>query len=190
MRPLACGRAGGDVGDAELLERTAELSRLAFARELFFDGPVIVVADENAVAIAVKAEGTPRLRNKRRSRRKSPAARISAGSNSAARTWRVASSRKPSKVSCGPRSSSQECRLASRSSMSPSRARARRRWRCVGARRLRGEPIPAARNRRRESLAAQRQAFDLAELFAEMVIVKTGIARAGQMQDAGAQACG
>src|SRR5580658_769104 len=49
-------RVGGNVGDAELLKRTAELSRLPFPRELFFDGPVIVVAQEYAVTIAVKAE--------------------------------------------------------------------------------------------------------------------------------------
>ena len=39
-----------------MLERTAELSGLPFPRELLFDGPVIVVANEDAVTIAVKAE--------------------------------------------------------------------------------------------------------------------------------------
>ena len=57
MRPLACGLLRGDVGDAELREGAAELSGLPFASELFFHRPVIVVADEDAVAIAVEAEG-------------------------------------------------------------------------------------------------------------------------------------
>ena len=37
-------------------ESAAELSGLAFAGELFFDGPVVVVADEDAAAIAVEGE--------------------------------------------------------------------------------------------------------------------------------------
>src|ERR1700674_3144905 len=47
---------GGDVGDAELLQSAAELGRLAATSELFFDRPVIVVADEDAMAVAVEAE--------------------------------------------------------------------------------------------------------------------------------------
>jgi len=49
-------RVGSNVGDAELLESATELGRLPFPCELFFDGPVIVVADEHAVTISVKAE--------------------------------------------------------------------------------------------------------------------------------------
>ena len=37
-----------------------------------------------------------------------------------------------------------------------------------------------------EGLSAEREAFDLVEFFAEMVIVEAGAAGAGQMQDAGA----
>ena len=48
---------GGDVGDAELLQSAAELRGLAATGELFFHGPVIVVANEDAVAIAVETEG-------------------------------------------------------------------------------------------------------------------------------------
>ncbi len=47
---------GGDEGDAELLEGATELGRLAFASELFFDRPAVVIADEDAAVIAVKGQ--------------------------------------------------------------------------------------------------------------------------------------
>lgn len=47
---------GRDVGDAELSESAAELGGLTLAGELFLNRPAIVVADEDAVAIAVKTE--------------------------------------------------------------------------------------------------------------------------------------
>ena len=49
--------ASGDEGDAELFEGATELSGLALAGELFFEGPGVVVADEDAAAIAVEGEG-------------------------------------------------------------------------------------------------------------------------------------
>ena len=48
--------AGGDEGDAELIESTTELSGLAFAGELFLHGPEVVVADEDAAVIAIEGE--------------------------------------------------------------------------------------------------------------------------------------
>src|SRR5438128_2088816 len=47
---------GGDEGDAQLFEGAAELGGLAFASELFVDGPVVVVAEEDAAVIAVKSQ--------------------------------------------------------------------------------------------------------------------------------------
>src|SRR5713226_94707 len=47
---------GGDEGDTELFQGAAELGGLAFASELFVDGPVVVVADEDAAVIAIKSE--------------------------------------------------------------------------------------------------------------------------------------
>ena len=46
----------GDEGDAELLERATELRGLALAGELFVERPVIVVAGEDAAAIAVEGD--------------------------------------------------------------------------------------------------------------------------------------
>lgn len=48
---------GGDEGDAKLLESPAKLSGLALAGELFIERPVIVVANEDAAAIAVEGDG-------------------------------------------------------------------------------------------------------------------------------------
>src|SRR5437763_1589074 len=47
---------GGDEGDAELFEGPAELGGLAFAGQLFFHCPVVIVADEDAAVIAVKGQ--------------------------------------------------------------------------------------------------------------------------------------
>jgi hypothetical protein len=54
---LGLGRVGGDLRDAELLEGASELSGRLFAGELFGERPVRVVALEDAVAIAIEAEG-------------------------------------------------------------------------------------------------------------------------------------
>jgi hypothetical protein len=53
---LGLWRVRGDVGDTELRQGPAELSGLAFAGELFGERPVIVVADKDAVAIAVETK--------------------------------------------------------------------------------------------------------------------------------------
>ena len=50
------GTAGGDEGDAELLEGATELGGLTFAGELFFHRPEVVVADEDTAVIAVEGE--------------------------------------------------------------------------------------------------------------------------------------
>src|SRR6266404_657290 len=45
------GAVGGDEGDAQLLQCTAELGGLAFSGQLFFHRPVVSVADEDAAVI-------------------------------------------------------------------------------------------------------------------------------------------
>ena len=50
---------GGDEGDAELLRGATELRGLAFPSELFIDGPVFIVADEDAAVIPVEGEWQP-----------------------------------------------------------------------------------------------------------------------------------
>ena len=53
---LGLGRVGGDVGNTQLRKRAAELGRLSFTRELCFHRPLLIVAHEDAVTIAVEAE--------------------------------------------------------------------------------------------------------------------------------------
>src|ERR1700723_2838642 len=50
------GTLCGDEGDAELFQSPAELSGLALASELFVDGPVTIIAREDAAAIAVESD--------------------------------------------------------------------------------------------------------------------------------------
>jgi len=52
------GTAGGDEGDAELLEGASELSGLTFSGKFFCPRPEIVIADEDAAVIAVEGEGS------------------------------------------------------------------------------------------------------------------------------------
>src|SRR6202035_4611702 len=53
---LGLGAPGSNVGDAELLECAAELRGFPATCELFFPRPVIVVANEDAMTIAVETE--------------------------------------------------------------------------------------------------------------------------------------
>ena len=61
---------GGDEGDAELFKSAAELSGVALAGELFVERPVIVVAGEDAAAIAVEGDGDAEAAQEVWSRRK------------------------------------------------------------------------------------------------------------------------
>lgn len=47
----------GDEGDAECGEGPAELHGLALASKFFFQGPMVIVAHEDAVAITVEGDG-------------------------------------------------------------------------------------------------------------------------------------
>src|ERR1019366_2182692 len=53
---LGLRRVGGDLLDAEFLQGASQLSGRLFAGELFGQGPVGIVALEDAVAVAVEAE--------------------------------------------------------------------------------------------------------------------------------------
>jgi len=48
---------GNDVGDAELLQRAAELCGFTAADEFFFHRPVVIVANEDAVTDAIETDG-------------------------------------------------------------------------------------------------------------------------------------
>ena len=88
-------------------ESAAELSGLALAGELFFDGPVIVVANEDAAAIAVEGEGDAEAAQAGFGAGGNSLGRFPRGKNWAARILPEASSCMPRAVSRGPRPSSQ-----------------------------------------------------------------------------------
>src|ERR1700693_4155922 len=54
---LGLGTVGGDVGDGELLQGATELCRLGGARGVVFLRSVVLVVQEDAVAIAIETEG-------------------------------------------------------------------------------------------------------------------------------------
>ena len=53
---LGLGRVGRDLLDAEFFQSPSELGGSLFSGELFGDGPVGIVALEDAMAVAVEAE--------------------------------------------------------------------------------------------------------------------------------------
>jgi hypothetical protein len=53
---LGLRRVRGDVGDAKLLEGAAKLSGFALASKLLFDGPMVIFANEDAVAVSVEGQ--------------------------------------------------------------------------------------------------------------------------------------
>ena len=53
---LGLRRIGGDLLDAELIESASELGRRLFSGELFGEGPVHIIALEDAVTVAIEAE--------------------------------------------------------------------------------------------------------------------------------------
>src|SRR5712692_8747236 len=180
---LGLWAVGGDVGDTELAERAAELRGLAAAGELFFHRPVLVVADEDAVAIAVEAE-----RDAVAAQQAAAQAKVAAGvfggeelghgdvaggvveeaeqGELRAAVFEPVVQAAVEKQHLAFASAAEAALAMSRSTSLAGRAEARR------------TQQPA------QGLAAQREAFDLAKLFAEMMVVETGVARAGQLQDA------
>jgi hypothetical protein len=126
---LGLGRIGGDLLNAEFCQGASEMSGGLLTGELFGDGPVRIVALEDAVAIAVKTE------------------RDAVGGNQGAQGAQIAEGvfgfelkmsgqdllggvvLKTDEVSCGPRPWSQSWVLASVSAIMPKRGRGRRRER-------------------------------------------------------------
>ncbi len=133
---LGLRAVGRNVGDAELRKSATKLGRLAFPRELFFDRPVVVVTHEDPVLVPIETEGDAVAAQQVAQQVEIPASIFRGEELSNGNLAR------------GVVKEAEEG-LPSRRSISPSRARQRRRWRCVGARRFLGEPRPFWRSRRR-----------------------------------------
>ena len=171
--------AGGDEGDAELFQGAAELGRLAFAGELFFDGPEVVVAHEDAAVIAVESQ------------------RCAMAAQELAEQGEIAGGAFGGKELSGQDFSrgvvlQAEGGQARAAAFQPvvGRAVELHQFPFAGgaqtALTMRGSTAFSGRSetglaqKSAQGFATEREALDLAKLFAEMVIVEAGISGAGQ----------
>jgi hypothetical protein len=182
---LGLWAAGGDIGDAELIEGAAELGGLAASGELFFNRPVIVVADKDAVAVAVEAEGDAVAAQQAAEQAKVAMGvfggeelgheDFAGGVVEEAEQGKLRAAVFEPVVEAGVEQEHLAFASAGQAALamggSPSLTR--------GAEA--GPTQQAA-----QGLTAQGEAFDLAKLLAEVMVVEAGVARTGQMQDADA----
>ncbi len=171
---LGLGTAGGDEGDAELIEGAAELSGLTFSGELFFDRPEVVVADEDAAVIAVEGE-----RDTAVPQQLTEQGEISGGGfggeelsgqdfsggivlQAEGGETRAATFEPIVRRAIELHQFAFACRAQTALTMGGSAA-------------LPGRPQPGLPQETTESFAAQGEALDLAKFFAEMVIVESGV---------------
>ena len=171
--------AGGDEGDAELLESAAELGGLALAGELFRHGPAVVVAHEDAAVIAVEGEGravaAQQLAQQREIAERAFGGKELGGQDLAGGVVLQAQSGEARATALEPvvgravelhqfafASGTQTALAVSRSAAFAGRTDAG----------LAQEPT--------EGFAAEREALDLAKFFAEVMIVEASIGGAGQ----------
>ncbi len=174
--------AGGDEGDAEMIEGAAELGGLAFAGEFFFDGPEVIVAHEDTAVIAVEGQ------------RSAVAAQQLAqqGEITERGFGRKELSREDFTGGIVLQAERGEARAAAFEPV-VGRAVELHQFAFAGgaqpALAMRGSTAFAGRTdagltqNTAQSFTAQGEALELAKFFAEMVIVESGIGGAGQMND-------
>ena len=171
--------AGGDEGDAELIESAAELSGLTFSGELFFDRPEVVVAHEDAAVIAVE-------------RQRSAVAAQQLAQQSEIAMCGLGRKELGGQDFSGGIVLQAERGEARATAFQPvvGRAVELNQFACAGASQTALAMRRSAAFTRRadagltqqtaEGFAAERKALDLTKFFAEMVIVESGIGGAGQ----------
>ena len=183
------GTLGGDVGDAELIQGAAELCGLAVTGELFFHRPVMVVANEDAVAVAVEAEGNAEAAQQAVEQAEI-AARVFGGKefgdeNFAGGIVEEAQSGKLRAAIFQP-----VVRRAVEQQHFAFASRAQTALAMSGRPALAGRAEAFTTEQTAKGLAAQREAFFFDEFVVEVMVVETGIACASQSQDAVARALG
>ena len=180
---LGLGTVGRDVGDAELIQGATELGGFTAAGELFFDGPVIVVANEDAVAIPVETEGYAKAAQEAVEQ-----AEIAAGilgeeefgdENSARGVVQEAQQGELRAAIFQPavQAGVQEQHLAFARTRQTALAMS-------GSASFPGRADPGRAQQTAKGLAPEREAFFLDQFFAEVMVVEAGIGGAGQLQDA------
>ena len=182
LRTLGC-----DVSDAELLQSAAELCGLAAAGELFWQRPVIIVANEDAVTIPIEAERYAEAAQEALQQAEI-AARVFAkekfsGENFARGIVQKAQQRELWAATFQPvvKTSVQQQHLALASTRHAALA-------MRGSPPLPGRGDPGRAQQTAKSFPPQQEAFLLDQFFAEVMVIETGIGGASQMQDALSQA--
>jgi hypothetical protein len=168
---------GGDVGDAELLQSAAELGRLAATGELFFDRQVIVVADEDAVAIAVEAEGNAEAAQQAAEQAK-VAASVFGGEELGDGDFAggIVEEAEQSELRAAIFEPVVEASVEQQHLAFASAAKSALAMR--GGATLAGRADPGRAQETAKSLATEPEVFDLAELLAKVVVVEADVARA------------
>jgi hypothetical protein len=159
------------------------------AAELFLDGPVIAVTNEDAVVIPVEAPGHG-IAAQQAKEEAEIAAGVLAGKNSASSTLLVTSSWKPSRESCGPRPWSQSWGAAIEQQPLAFTSAAQAALAMSPRAPLAGRSESGGTQQPAPSLPAERDALDLAQLLAQVMVVEPGVGGARQMQDAAAGGSG
>jgi hypothetical protein len=173
---------GRNVGDAELRKSATKLGRLAFPRELFFDRPVVIVTHEDPVLVPIETEGDAVAAQQMAQQVEIPAS-IFRGKELG-----------NGNLACGVVKEAEEGELwaaifepAMKAAIEeehfalPSAAKT-----SLAVRRsapFLGGAETALAEQTAESLPTEGATFHLAKLLAEMMIVETDIAGAGEMQD-------
>ena len=181
------GRLRGDEGDAQLSQGAAELGGLALASEFFLDGPVVVVANENAAVIAVEGGGHAEAAKQALEqakvalggfRRKELGRQDFAGS-----VVLHAQGGKARAATFEPivRGAIELHQLAFASDAQTALTMS-------GSATFTGRAEALAAQQAAQGFAAEREAFLLGELLAKVMVIEAGIAGAGQLQDAIAHA--
>src|SRR5438270_3724815 len=190
---LGLRTAGGDEGDAELLESAAELSRLTFSGEFFFDGPGVVVAHEDAAVIAVEGQGRAVAAQQLAERRE-----ITGGGFGGKELGReyfpggvvLQAERGEARAAAFEPVVRRTVELHQFAFASGSQTALAMCWSTTFS----GRSQTGLAQQTAESFAAEGEALDLAKFFAEVVIVEAGIGGAGQTNDVlanpGGQAAG
>jgi hypothetical protein len=176
-------RLRGDEGDAELREGAAELGRLTLAGEFFLDGPVIVIADEDAAAIAVESRGHTEAAEQALEQAKVTfggfRSKELSGENFAGSVVLHAESGETRATTFQPvvRRAVELHQFAFASDAQTALAMS-------GSATFAGRAQSLAAQQAAEGFAAEREAFLFGELFAKVMVIETGIASASQLHDA------
>ena len=175
--------AGRDIGDAELLESAAELRGLAATGELFLEAPVIVIANEDAVAIPVETEGDAEAAEQALEQAKI-AARIfgrekfgdqnfAGGVVEKAEQGKLWAAIFEPAMQAGIEQNHFAFAGAGQATLAMS-----------GSTTFAGRADPGRAQQTAKGFAPQREAFLLDQFFAQVMVIEAGIGGSGQLQDA------